>query len=64
VRSLDPRGAHDPQVMATALRDLPHQPLPSSRGAQAMLGGLDIITDLVSMHVGNATPVKAHVAGL
>jgi len=64
VRSLDPRGTHDPQVMAKALRDLPHQPLPSSRGAQAMLGGLDIITDLVSMRVSRATPVRAHVAGL
>ena len=28
--------------------------------------GLDIITDLVSMHVGNATPIQAqaHAAGL
>ena len=49
--------------MAAALRGLAEQPLPSSRGAQRMLGGLDIITDLVAMHVGSATPVRAKAAG-
>jgi predicted glycosyltransferase len=63
VRTLDPRGVHDPKVMATALRGLPRQPLPSSRGADGMLGGLDIITDLVAMHVGGAAPRRAKAAG-
>ena len=38
VRTLDPRGAHDPDVMAAALRGLADQPLPSSRGAQTDAG--------------------------
>ncbi len=59
VRTLDPRGEHDADEMAQALRGLVEQPLPSSRGAQRMLGGLDIITDLVAMHVGRAAPVRA-----
>ena len=63
VRTLDPRGSHDAEVMGEALRGLAEQPLPSSRGAQRMLGGLDIITDLVAMHVGRATPVRAKAAG-
>ena len=63
VRTLDPRGAHDPDVMAAALRGLAEQPLPSSRGAQRMLGGLDIITDLVATHVGRAPPVRAKASG-
>jgi len=29
-----------------------------------MLGGLDIITDLVAMHVGEATLIKAKVAAI
>jgi hypothetical protein len=28
-----------------------------------MLGGLDIITDLVAMHVGTVAPKRAKVAG-
>ena len=64
VRTLDPRGEHDPAVMAAALRGLPQQKLPSSCGADRMLGGLDIITDLVAMHVGEATRIKAQVAGI
>ena len=50
--------------MAAALRGLPQQPLPSACGAERMLGGLDIITDLVAMHVGEATSIKAKVAGI
>jgi hypothetical protein len=57
-----PRGIQDPRVMAAALRGLADQPLPSSRGAQRMLGGLDVITDLVAMRVGNAAPAKAKAA--
>jgi predicted glycosyltransferase len=64
VRTLDPRGEHDPAVMAAALRGLPQQQLPSACGAERMLGGLDIITDLVAMHVGEATSIKAKVAGI
>jgi predicted glycosyltransferase len=63
VRTLDPRGVHDPAVMAAALRGLAQQMPPSSRGAERMLGGLDIITDLVAMHVGGATVVQAQAAG-
>jgi predicted glycosyltransferase len=64
VRTLDPRGEHDPAVMAAALRALPQQKLPSTCGAEQMLGGLDIITDLVALHVGEATSIKAKVAGI
>ncbi len=64
VRMLDPEGDHDPEVMAAALRGLAEQPLPSERGAAAMLNGLDVITDLVADHAGGATFAKAHVAGL
>ncbi len=63
VRTLDPRGVHDPKVMAAALRGLAQQPLPSSRGADSMLGGLDIITDLVAMHVGSAAPRRVKASG-
>jgi predicted glycosyltransferase len=63
VRTLDPRGVHDPRVMAAALRGLAEQPLPSSRGAQRMLGGIDVITDLVASRVGNAAPLKRKAAG-
>jgi len=62
VRTLDPRGVHDPNVMAAALRGLADQPLPSSRGAERMLGGIDVITDLVAMRMGSAAPVKAKAA--
>ena len=63
VRTLPPEGAHDPGVMAAALRGLTQQPLPSARDAGQMLGGLEVITDLVAMHVGGATVVQAHAAG-
>jgi predicted glycosyltransferase len=64
VRTLDPRGEHDSAVMAAALRGLSQQKLPSELGADRMLGGLDIITDLVAMHVGEATSLKAKVVGI
>ena len=48
--------------MAAALRGLADQPLPSSRGAQRMLGGIDVITDLVAMRMGSGAPVKAKAA--
>jgi len=64
VRTLDPRGLHDARVMAGALRDLAQQPLPSSRGAQRMLGGIDVITNLVAMRVGRAAPLKRKAAGI
>ena len=64
VRTLDPRGLHDARVMAGALRGLAQQPLPSSRGAQQMLGGIDVITNLVAMRVGRAAPLKRKAAGI
>jgi len=64
VRTLPPEDAHDAGVMAAALRELPHQPLPSARHASAMLDGLEVITDLVAMHVGGTTTVQAQVAGV
>jgi predicted glycosyltransferase len=57
VRTLDGMGELDPLVMAAALRGLTEQALPSERGAQQMLGGLDLITDLVAAHVGRLTPM-------
>ena len=64
VRMLDPEGVHDPAVMAAALRGFADQPLPSERGAAAMLDGLDVITDLVADRAGGGTFAKAHVAGM
>jgi predicted glycosyltransferase len=63
VRALDPEGAHDPAVMAAALRGLPDQPLPSQRGAAHMLGGLDVITDLIAAHVRGKRSAKVHAVG-
>ena len=60
VRMLDPEGAHDPAVMASALRGLASQPLPSERGAGQMLDGLPLITDLVADFAGG-TAVKKRV---
>jgi predicted glycosyltransferase len=62
VRWLDPTGIHHPATMATALRGLAQQALPSTRGAGEMLDGLEVITDLVAAHVGAATPVRARAA--
>ena len=53
----------DPLVMAAALRGLAEQPAPSERGAQQMLGGLDLITDLIAEHVGRLRPMPAEAAG-
>jgi predicted glycosyltransferase len=64
VRMLDPEGDHDPAVMAAALRGLADQPLPSERGAAAMLDGLDVITDLVADHAGAQTFAKVRAAGV
>ena len=64
VRTLPPEGAHDPALMAAALRGLAEQPLPSTRNAGQMLGGLEVITDLVAMHVGGATVVQAQAGGI
>ena len=58
-----PRGVRDPAVMAAALRGLAQQPAPSERGAAQMLGGLDLITELVAGHVGGSTLLQAHAAG-
>jgi predicted glycosyltransferase len=63
VRMLDPEGRHDPALMATALRELPEQPLPSQRGAGKMLGGLEVITALVAEHAGGVTVAQRHAAG-
>jgi predicted glycosyltransferase len=64
VRTLDATGDRDPAVMAAALRGLTEQPAPAQRGAQQMLGGLDVITDLVAEHVGRVPLVPAEVAGI
>jgi predicted glycosyltransferase len=60
VRALDPLGDRDPAAMAAALRGFAQQPLPSERGAGQMLGGLDLITELVAGHVGGVTLLQAH----
>ena len=63
VRTLDPEGIHDPAEMAAALRHLGEQPTPSEHGAERMLDGLPVITELVASHVGGAVMAKAHSAG-
>ena len=63
VRMLDPENVDDPAVMASALRDLAFQPLPSERGAGQMLDGLAVITDLVADHAGAPTFAKVRAAG-
>jgi predicted glycosyltransferase len=63
VRTLDSRGARDAAAMAAALRALPQQQTPSSRGAAKMLRGLDAITDRVLMRMGDRTAARAKVAG-
>lgn len=63
VRTLDVTGDRDPLVMAAALRGLTAQAAPSERGAQEMLGGLDLITDLVAQHVGRLSQTPAEAAG-
>jgi len=64
VRTLDGMGERDSLVMAAALRGLAEQAAPSERGAQQMLGGLDLITDLIAEHVGRLTPMPAEAAGI
>jgi predicted glycosyltransferase len=63
VHALDPMGDRDAAVMAAALRGLAQQPAPSEHGAANMLGGLDLITELVAGHVGRVTLLQAHAAG-
>jgi len=63
VRTLDVTGDRDALVMAAALRGLTEQAAPSERGAQQMLGGLDLITDLIADHVGRLTKMPAEAAG-
>jgi len=61
--ALDPEGPRDPAAMIAALRGIVDQPLPSERGASAMLNGLGIITDLVAERVGQpARRVRAVAA--
>ena len=64
VRMLDPEGDHDPATMASALRGLGSQPLPSERGAGDMLDGLPLITDLVADHAGGTTFTKVRAVGV
>jgi predicted glycosyltransferase len=59
---LDPESAHDPQLMTDALHDLLLQPLPSERGADEMLDGLDVITDLVAERVSRPVRRRAIAA--
>ncbi len=51
VRMLDIDSGNDPAVMGAALRDLATQPLPSARGATAMLKGLETIDRLAAKHL-------------
>jgi predicted glycosyltransferase len=60
--TLDPESAHDPQLMTDALHDLLLQPLPSERGADEMLDGLDVITDLVAERVSRPVRKRAIAA--
>jgi predicted glycosyltransferase len=60
--TLDPESAHDPQLMTDALHDLLLQPLPSERGADDMLDGLDVITDLVAERVSRPVRRRAIAA--
>ncbi|MBA3777522.1 MAG: hypothetical protein H0X11_13980 [Betaproteobacteria bacterium] len=64
VRTLDPEGPQDAALMARALRDLREQPAPSERGAGQMLDGLQVITGLVSAHVGGTQRVRARAGAL
>jgi predicted glycosyltransferase len=64
VRMLDPEGVRDPATMASALRGLGSQPLPSERGAAAMLDGLPVITDLVADHAGGTTFTKVRAVSV
>jgi hypothetical protein len=48
--------------MASALRGLALQPVPSERGAGQMLDGLTLITDLVADHAGAPTFAKVRAA--
>ena len=61
VRMLDPEGPHDPADMANALRALADQAPPSERGAERMLDGLQVITELVAQRVQH-TAVRRAVA--
>ena len=50
--TLDPERPHEPALMISALHKLREQPAPSQRGAERMLNGLDVITELVAERVG------------
>jgi predicted glycosyltransferase len=50
-RWLDPESPQDPAIMTQALHALHAQPVPSERGSEDMLNGLDVITDLVAERV-------------
>jgi predicted glycosyltransferase len=54
--TLDPERPHEPALMIAALHKLREQPAPSQRGAERMLNGLDVITELVAERVGRPVP--------
>jgi len=62
VRMLDPEGPHDAATMASALREVCDQSPPSAHGADAMLDGLRVITDLVADRVGRPVSRRVRVA--
>ena len=62
VRMLDPEGPHDAATMASALREVCDQSPPSAHGADAMLDGLRVITDLVADRVGRPASRRVRVA--
>ena len=51
VAMLDPESEREPRQMAHAIRQLPQQPLPSGKGIDDMLGGLDCVADLVKQRL-------------
>ncbi len=51
VRMIDPERIKDPSVMATAIRELPNQPRPSSTLLPGMLDGLDKVANLARPHL-------------
>lgn len=61
-RVLDPEAPHEPQLMTAALRNLRRQPAPSERGAEKMLQGLAVITDLVAQSVRRPSRRRASAA--
>jgi len=63
VRMLTEDCGHDPLVMATALRNLPQQPVPSDVVVPGLLDGLDNVNRLVSQWLGRARRPRFGITG-